>query len=318
MERRLTAILSADVVGYGRLMGADEAGTLTALKAHRKELIDPTIAAHHGRIVKLMGDGALVEFPSVVEAVQCAVDIQRGTAERNVNLPRDRRIDFRIGVNLGDVIIEGDDIYGDGVNVAARLQGLAEPGGICISGTAFDQVEGKLDCGYEFLGARHVKNIAKAVRAYRVRMEPDAIGKVTGARRRPTPPWRWAAAASLVLLAAVGGPAAWLRPWEPTVEPASIERMAFPLPEKPSIAVLPFDNMSGDPDQEYFVDGMTDDLITALSNISGLFVIARNSTFVYEDKPVAVRQVAEDLGVRYVLEGSARAAQATRSVSTHS
>jgi adenylate cyclase len=165
MERRLTAILSADVVGYGRLMGADETGTLTSLKAHRKELIDPTIATHHGRIVKLMGDGALVEFPSVVEAVHCAVDVQKGVAERNGDVPRDRRIDFRIGVNLGDVIIEDDDIYGDGVNVAARLQGLAEPGGICVSGTAFDQVEGKLDCGYEFLGARHVKNIAKPVRS---------------------------------------------------------------------------------------------------------------------------------------------------------
>jgi adenylate cyclase len=306
MERRLTAILSADVVGYGRLMSADEAGTLIALKAHRKELTDPTIATHHGRIVKLMGDGALVEFPSVVEAVQCALDFQRGMAERNADILSDRRIDFRIGVNLGDVIIEGDDIYGDGVNVAARLQGLAEPGGICISGTAFDQVEGKLDCGYAFLGARHVKNIAKPVRIYRVLMEPDAIGKVTGSRRRPTPPWGWAAAAAFALLAGVGGFAAWYRPWEPTVEPASIERMAFPLPDKPSIAVLPFDNMSGDPDQEYFVDGMTDDLITALSKISGLFVIARNSTFVYKNKPVSVREVAESLGVRYVLEGSAR------------
>ena len=307
MERRLAAILAADMVGYTRLMGADEAGTLARLKALRAEVIDPEIAEHNGRLVKLMGDGALVEFASVVDAVVCAVAIQRELAARDEEVPEDRRITFRMGINLGDVIVEGDDIYGDGVNIAARLEGLAEPGGICVSRTVFDHVKGKVDFGFEDLGAQRVKNVAEPVSVYRVLLESEAgavsAAKPVQARKSWTRP---ALAAGLGALAVVAGVLFWQRPWAPDVEPASIERMAFPLPEKPSIAVLPFDNLSGDPEQEYFADGMTDDLITDLSRLSGLFVIARNSVFTYKNKPVKVQQVAEELGVRYVLEGSVR------------
>ena len=266
VERRLTAILSADVVGYGRLMGEDEEGTLAALKAHRAEFIDPTITDYHGRVVKLMGDGALVEFPSVVEAVRCAVDVQRGLAERNASAPSNRRVDFRIGVNLGDIIVEGDDIYGDGVNVAARLQELAETNGICISGDVYRQVEAKLDFAFEDLGEQHLKNIAKPVRVYRVR--ENETGRTAGVRLS---------------------------------EP-------LPLPEKPSIAVLPFENMSGDPEQEYFADGVAEDIITGLSRVRWFFVIARNSSFTYKGKAVDVRRIGRELGVQYVLEGSVRRA----------
>jgi len=264
VERRLVAILAADVVGYSRLMGADEAGTLARLKDLRRELVQPEITAHKGRIVKLMGDGLLAEFPSVVEAVQCAAVIQEEMLDREPGLSDEQRIRLRIGVNLGDIIVEGSDIYGDGVNVAARLEGLAEPGGICLSGAAFDAVEGKLDLPFEDIGAQQVKNIAKPVRAYRL----------TTAQRRET----------------------------------SLARAGefLPLPDKPSIAVLPFTNMSGDPEQEYFSDGITEDIITELSRFRTLFVIARNSSFAFKDRAVDVKQVGRELGVRYVLEGSVR------------
>ena len=262
-QRRLAAVFVADVVAYSRLMAADEAGTLAALKAHRKELIDPTTAEHGGRIVKLMGDGALVEFASVVDAVECAVAVQRGMAERNHGIPEDRRIVFRIGINLGDIILDGDDIYGDGVNLAARLEGLAEPGGICISNSAREQVLGKVPLSFADLGEQRVKNIERPVRVYCVVMD--------------------------------GTPAA--------ATAASPEP-----PDKTSIAVLPFTNMSGDPEQEYFADGISEDIITALSKISQLFVIARNSSFTFKGKSVRIQEVSSDLGVRYVLEGSVRKA----------
>lgn len=265
VERRLTTILSADVAGYSRLVEADEEGTLAALKAHRDELIDPEIAEHRGRIVKVMGDGVLAEFASVVEAVACAVEIQREMARRNAEAPDGRRIDLRIGINLGDVVIEGDDLYGDGVNIAARVQELAEPGGVCISGSVHEQVERKTDLVFENMGKREVKNIDRPVRV-----------------------WRWAPDAA-------------------TAAPGSGEEpAALPLPDKPSIAVLPFDNMSGDPQQEYFADGITEDIITGLSRFHTLFVIARNSTFVYKGRGVRVPDVGRELGVRYVVEGSVR------------
>ncbi len=306
MERRLAAILAADVVGFTRLMGADEAGTLARLKSLRGEVIDPEIARHNGRIVKLMGDGALVEFASVVDAVTCAAAIQRTMAGRNAGVPEAERFEFRIGINLGDVIVEGDDIYGDGVNIAARLEGLAEPGGICVSDIVHQSVKAKLDLTFEDMGAQQVKNVAEPVRAYSVVLGGQTATKAAEPTKRD---WRRPAivAAGAVLIVAAGA-LAWQRPWAPDVEPASIERMAFPLPEKPSIAVLPFVNMSDNLSQEYFVDGMTEDLITDLSKVSGLFVIARNSVFTYKGRTVKVQQVAEELGVRYVLEGSVRRA----------
>ncbi len=272
VRRRLTAILAADVVGYSRLMGVDEAGTLTALQELRATLIDRVVAEYRGRTVKLMGDGALVEFASVVDSVQCAVEIQRAMAERNAQVPEDRRIEFRVGINLGDVIVEGDDIYGEGVNVAARLEGLAEPGGVCVAGTVFDHVTGKVDLPFEDMGSQTVKNIAAPVRAYQWRSEP-----VTAAN--PVVP-------------------------ETTVGTSQNLRLS----DKPSIAVLPFDNMSGDPEQEYFADGLVEDIITNLSKLANLFVISRNSTFAYKGKATDVRKIAEDLGVGSVLEGSVRKA----------
>jgi TolB-like protein len=258
--RRLAAILAADVAGYSRLMGADEEGTLTALKACRRELIDPKIAEHQGRMVKTTGDGALVEFASVVDAVRCALDIQRAMVERNATVPDDRRLEFRIGINIGDVILDEGDIYGDGVNIAARIEALTEPGAVGLSENAYRQVASKLPIAATDLGEQRLKNIAEPVRIYGVR--PD------GAPTRPT----------------------------------------LSLPDKPSIAVLPFQNMSGDPEQEYFADGMVDDIITGLSRIKWLFVIARNTTFTYKGRAVDVKQVGRELGVRYVLEGSVRKA----------
>ena len=296
MERRLAAILAADVVGYSRLMEADEADTLARLKSTRENLIDPKITAHRGRIVKLMGDGALIEFSSVVEAVGCALEIQQTMAECNAELPKEKQLEFRIGVNLGDVIVEGQDIYGDGVNVAARLEGLAEPGGVLISGTAFDQVERKLDFEFEFLGEQKLKNFEKPVRLYRVSPRARAVSGTVPAKRKRHIEWRRLTVAAAAMILIAGGVALWKVVGDrsgPPVEVASRERMALPLPDKPSIAVLPFTNISSDAGQEHFADGMTDDLITDLSKVSGLFVIARNSTFVYRGKPVKISQVAE-------------------------
>ena len=304
MERRLAAIMAADVVGYSRLMGEDEAGTLAALKAHRAEFIDPTIAEHRGRIVKLIGDGALVEFASVVDALECAVAIQRGMSERNAQAPAEKRIAFRIGINLGDVIVDGDDIYGNGVNVAARLEALAEPGGICISGRVLDQVEKNVDVGYAFLGPRTVKNIERPVNAYKVLFDPADAGKVVGAPKAKEPGRPWLIAAVVALFVAAGGAGLWYHQTRPDFAPASVAKMAYPLPDKPSIAVLPFENLSKEPDAQRFSDGISENIITVLSKVPELFVIARNTSFTYKGKPVKVQQVAEDLGVRYVLEGS--------------
>ena len=306
MERRLAAILAADVVGYSRLVGEDEEGTLRTLGACR-EVIDGLVTEHRGRVFGSAGDSVVAEFASPVEAVRCAADIQRDLERRNADLPEDRQMRFRIGINLGDVIVEGDNLLGDGVNVAARLETLANAGGICLSQPVFDQIKNKLELGYEYLGEHAVKNIADPVRVYRVLLEPDASGTVIGEAKRAKQPWkRVVVAAVVVVLIGVAGAALWLKPWGPREEPASIQRMAHPLPDKPSIAVLPFANMSDDPKQEYFVDGITEDLITDLSKLSGLFVISRNSTFTYKGKTVTIRQVAEELGVRYVLEGSVR------------
>ena len=305
--RRLAAILAADVVGYSRLMGEDEAGTLARLNEHRKVLIDPAIKGHQGRIVKTTGDGLLVEFASVVDAVRCAVHIQHGMAEREVGTPGDRKMLLRIGVNLGDVIVEGDDIFGDGVNVAARIEALADPGGVFVSGDAFRQIRNKLDVGFEDLGEKRVKNIAEPVSVYRV-LTDAAAGTVVGVKRGRK---RWLSTGAAVAAALVAAVLVWnfaLRQSLPTVEAASMEAMAFPLPDKPSIVVLPFDNLSGDPEQQYFADGLTDDVITALSKLSGLFVISRNTAFMYRGEDVSVKSVAEELGVRYVLDGSVRRA----------
>ncbi|NIQ37658.1 MAG: tetratricopeptide repeat protein [Proteobacteria bacterium] len=309
IERKLTAILSADVKGYSRLMGEDEESTLRTLNAHREVMV-ALIDRHRGRVVDATGDNLLAEFSSVLNAVQCAVEIQKELGVRNAELPENRKMEFRIGVNLGDVIEEGERIYGDGVNIAARLESLAEGGGICISGSAFEQVENKLVLGYEYLGERTVKNIKKPVRVYRVMMEPEAAGSLLYKRRRDDPGHK--RSATLILVAVLVGIAGALVIWNfffRTAPPKHAPLKGAPaqdLPDKPSIAVLPFINMSGDPEQEYFSDGLTEDLITDLSRVSGLFVIARNSVFTYKGKAVKVEEVGQDLGVRYVLEGSVR------------
>jgi len=309
MERRLAAILAADMVGYSRLMAADEAGTIDRQKAHRTALIDPKIAQYGGRIVKTTGDGLLAEFPSVIDAVQCAVEIQYAMPQREAEVPADQRVRYRIGINLGDIVTDGDDILGDGVNIAARLEGLAEPDGICISRPVHTQIKGKLDLTFAHLGAQEVKNIPEPVTVYRVVLDDKAAALATpvvhaaaAGRRRP---WPAIAAAFVLCLLGIGG-LLWWQLRSPDVEPASVEAMALPLPEKPSLAVLPFANTSGDPEQEYFADGITDDLTTDLSRLSGVFVISRNSAFAYKGKAIKIREVAEDLGVRYVLEGSVR------------
>jgi TolB-like protein/class 3 adenylate cyclase/Flp pilus assembly protein TadD len=276
IERKLAAILAADMVGYSRLMEADEAGTLAQLKALRQQIIEPKIGARRGRIVKTTGDGMLVEFASVAEAVQTAVEIQQALAERNASIPADRQALFRIGVNLGEIIIEGDDIYGNGVNVAARLEGLAEPGGICISSTVYEQIESILNLGYQDLGEQKVKNISKPIRGYSVQVKAERLPM------RDMVPDRGDEAEEVAVREA--------------------PRAA------PSIAVLPFTNMSADAEQEFFADGMTEDIITALSKISGMLVIARNSTFSYKGKAIDARRVSHDLGVSYLLEGSVRTA----------
>jgi adenylate cyclase len=300
-KRKLTAILSADVEGYSRLMGEDEDATIRTLTSYR-ELMTTLIHKHRGRVVDSPGDNLLAEFSSVVDAVRCAVEIQEELRVRNAELPENRRMHFRIGINLGDVVQEEERIYGDGINIAARVEGLAEGGGICISGTVYDSIKNKLSLTYESLGEHTVKNITEPVRVYRMRVGPEAAVKP-----RPRYWYKAALAAVAVLVVVAGAWAIWnfyFRP--PPIEPASIEKMAYPLPDKPSIAVLPFNNLSGDPEQEYFSDGITEEIITALSRVPKLFVIARNSTFTYKGKPVKVKQVAEELGVKYVLEGGVR------------
>ncbi len=261
-ERRLTAILAADVAGYSRLMGADEEGTLSQMKAHRRALVDPKIEEHRGRIVKTTGDGLLAEFASVVDAVRCAVDVQRGMLERNAEIAKDKKIEFRMGVNVGDIIIDGGDIFGDGVNVAARLEGLAEPGGICVSARVQEDVRGKLDIAFDDEGELQLKNIARPVRVYRVQFSV----------------------------------------------PASAARAALPIPDKPSIAVMPFDSLSADPDQAYLADGIVEAITAELSRIRSFFVIARNSAFTYKGRAVNVRDIGRELGVAYLLEGSVQKA----------
>jgi TolB-like protein/class 3 adenylate cyclase/tetratricopeptide (TPR) repeat protein len=282
VDRRLAAILIGDIAGYSRLMGADEEGTHRQLKAHRKELIDPKITEYRGRIVRTTGDGILVEFVSVIDAVRCAVDIQRGMVKRNSALPTEKRIEFRIGINIGDIIIDEGDIFGDGVNVAARLETLAEPGGIMVSGIVHDQVRDKLGFGFEDMGVQFVKNIIRPVRTYRI----ETTARVDMPHTSSGAP----------------SPHDFENAGEQVVNPA------VKLPEKPSIAVLPFQNLSGDPEQEYFADGVVEDIITALSRMRWLFVIARNSSFTYKGRAVDVKQVGRELGVRYVLEGSVRKA----------
>jgi TolB-like protein/class 3 adenylate cyclase len=269
VERRLAAVLAADIAGYSRLMGSNEEGTLAQLKAIRKALVDPTIAAHRGRIVKTTGDGMLVEFGSAVDAARCAIEVQRGMAIQSADVTQDLRIKFRIGINVGDIIIDGDDIFGDGVNVAARVENECEPGGVCLSGNAFEQVRGKTSFVFDDLGERALKNIDRPVRLYAAQI------------------------ATAPLTASANSSAEGKKP-------------SLPVPDKPSIAVLPFQNMSGDPEQEYFADGMVEDIITALSHFKALFVIARNSSFTYKGRAVDVKQVGRELGVRYVLEGSVR------------
>jgi len=356
VKRKLTAILSADVKGYSRLMGENEVGTIRTLNAY-KEMMSNLIQHHHGRVVDAPGDNLLAEFGSVVDAVECAVEIQKELKSRNAEFPENRRMEFRIGINLGDVVEEGEKIFGDGVNIAARMEGLAEAGGICISGTVYEHIKNKLALGYEYLGEQTVKNIAEPVRVYKVLMEPGAAGKVIGERKAKPKQWQRAAiglmAVVIVIIAAfviwkfyiTPAPQPEVTPKEkiaaplpekpstlppsvevapkekvtppttekvtklapplpPKMEVASKYRMAFPLPDKPSIAVLPFVNMSGDPKKEYLSDGITDEIINAFSKIPHVFVIARNSTFTYKGKPVKVQQVAEEMGVRYVLEGS--------------
>jgi adenylate cyclase len=309
-KRKLTAILSADAVEYSRLMGEDEEATVRILTAYR-EVLSTLIQQHNGHVLDSPGDNLLAEFVSVVDAVQCAVAVQKEIKARNDELPENRRMQFRIGINLGDVIQEEGRIYGDGVNIAARLEGLAEPGGICISKTAFDHIETKLPYGYEFLGDQTVKNIPKPVGAYRVLMEPRVTVAKKPKEKKSVPMWRTpilvVAIAVLMLAVAAGIWQFYMQ--RPVAEPASVEKMAYPLPDKPSIAVLPFVNMSEDPKQEYFCDGLTEEIITALSNVPKLLIIAHNSVFSYKSKPVKVNQVAEELGVRYVLEGSIRKAE---------
>jgi len=356
VKRKLAAILSADVKGYSRLMGEDEEGTIRTLNAY-KEVITGFVQKHQGRVVGTAGDSMLAEFASVVDAVRCAVGIQEELKDRNKELSEDRRMEFRIGVNLGDVVEDGDTIYGDGVNIAARLESLAEAGGICISGTAYDQVENKLSLGYKYLGEQAVKNIAKPVRVYWVLMEPEAAGKVIGERKAKPRQWQRVTMGLVIwVIVVVAAIVIWkyytpsdspkeLTPKEkivatqpekppttiplspevdlkekvvppspekvsktitpsPPVDKADPKKMALPLPEKPSIAVLPFVNMSGDPKKDYLSDGITEEIINALSKISRIFVIARNSTFTYKNKPVKVQRVSEEMGVQYVLEGS--------------
>ncbi|HUS96818.1 MAG TPA: adenylate/guanylate cyclase domain-containing protein [Hyphomicrobiaceae bacterium] len=306
MERRLAAILAADMVGYGRLMAADEAGTLARQKHHQIELIGPKIAQYGGRVFKTTGDGLLAEFPSVVDAVRCAVTIQLAMQKREVASPDLNRIAYRIGVNLGDIVAEDGDIYGNGVVVAARLEAIAEPGGICVSRTVVDHVRGRVASDFDDLGAQSVKNIPEPVHVFRVRMMLEMAGKTMISARKERlwkRPVITVSVVGLVLMITAVSMIAWQK-WTSDIEPASVAKMPYPLPDKPSIAVLPFANLSTDPEQEHLADGISNDLITDLSKFKSLFVIAANSTFTYKGKPVKVQTVAEDLSVRFVLEGS--------------
>jgi adenylate cyclase len=307
-KRKLAAILSADAAGYSRLMEQDEARTLTTLKAHL-QVMGSQVESHRGRVVAIHGDSLLAEFASVVDAVQCAMEIQKEIKARNQELPEGSRMPFRIGINLGDVIEEDGNIYGDGVNVASRLEGLADPGGICISRSVHDHVKSKLNVGYQSMGDHSVKNIAEPIRVYRVVPEPDAFGKTVGKVWYRLKQWQKVALAIGIALLQVGGGIAVKKYMDqpgssPGIFAFFTEKTALPLPDKPSIAVLPFENMTGDPKQEYFTDGFTEQIITSLSKISSLFVISRNSSFTYKGKPVKVQKVGKELGVRYVLEGS--------------
>jgi len=269
VERRLAAVLAADVAGYSRLMGLDEEGTLARLKIARKTVVDPALASHRGRIVKTTGDGMLVEFASAVDAARCAVEVQRGMVDHNADVPQEVRLEFRIGIHIGDIIVDDNDIFGDGVNIAARLEGIAEPGGVCISDDTQRQIRTKVDFAFDDMGPQALKNISEPIRAWRMR-----VGASSASALRKS---------------------------------ASVSSgQTLALPDKPSIAVLPFQNMSGDPEQEYFVDGLTEDIITELARISSMSVIARNSTFVYKGKAIDVKRVGRELGARYVLEGSVR------------
>ena len=310
VKRKLTAILSADVKGYSRLMGKDEVGTLQTLNTY-KEAIAGLIQHHHGRVVDAPGDNVLAEFASVVDAVECGVEIQKELRARNDKLPEHRKMEFSIGINLGDVVEEEHKIFGEGVNIAARMQSLADGGDLCISGTVYEHIKNKLILRYEYLGKQRIKNIVGPVKAYRVMIEPETLVSVASRwKRAGVNNWKRVHPVFKILIALVAAAnVLWtfyphLRPSRPPVEGVSKEKMALSLPDKPSIAVLPFVNMSGDPKQEFFSDGITEDIITALSKVPMLFVIARNSTFTYKGKPVKVKQISEELGVQYVLEGS--------------
>ena len=302
MDRKLAAILAADVVGYSALMEADEAGTHERLKAGRKELFEPEIARHHGRVFKVMGDGMLAEFGSVVDAVECAVALQRGLAERNAAVPEDQRIQVRIGINLGEVIVEGEDRYGEGVNIATRLEQLAEPGGIYVSGKVAKEVEKKLAFGFEPMGEQKVKNIAEPVSVFRIKLDGTPARRLGPLPSRRA--WPWAAAIAAVVLVIAG---AWF-----ASRPPAPETVVVPDPvvadARPSLVVLPFANLSDDKEQGYLADGITEDLTTELARVPGLFVISRNAAFTYKGKAVPPAQIAKELGVRYMLEGSTRRA----------
>ncbi|MCM2287101.1 MAG: tetratricopeptide repeat protein [Desulfobacula sp.] len=303
-ERKLSAILSADVKGYSRLMSDDEGHTIKTLKEYRN-IMSEIITSHSGRLVDAPGDNLLAEFSSAVNAVQGSVEIQKTLKARNDELPDDRKLVFRIGINIGDIVQDGSSLYGEGINIAARIESLADPGGVCISRNAYDHIKNKLKLGYEYIGEHSVKNIKDPVRVYKILMDDEDAGKMIGENKKSfLKPLAWSTViiASIIFIAYLFVQ----KPAVPEFEPASIDNMAHPLPDKPSIAVLPFDNMSNDKEQDYFSDGITEDIITALSKTSKMLVISRNSTFTYKGKAVKIRQVAEELGVRYVLEGSFR------------
>jgi adenylate cyclase len=303
VTRKLRAIMSADVKGYSILMADDEVATVQTLKDYRN-IISAHIDEHGGRVVDAVGDNLLAEFDSAVDAVECAVEVQKELKTKNQELPENKRLEFRIGINIGDVIQDGDSIFGDGVNIAARIESLADAGGVCVSRNVYNHIKKKLSLGYEFLGEHPVKNISEPVTVYKVLMDEKDAGKLLGVEKKASKKWWYCAAAAAVVVAVIG-----LSIWQffgrrPAIEPASEEKMAYPLPDKPSIAVLPFDNISGEKEQEYFCDGLSEGIINALAKNDRLLVIARNSTFAYKGKPTNVKQIAEDLGIRYVLEGS--------------